>query len=253
MFALFERAVNISIISFERLSAMNDAAYLLTNINRCAFTLAEVLITLGIIGVVAAFTMPVLNQRLSDQKNISSLKKAYSILSQATNIVISEQEGPEYWGMVDNDQEPVTRIYRYYEKHFSMMRECENKSGCWAYPTKYLNGNVYWEAHDSRWYQYSFSLTDGMNILMDIYPADQIVSNFGMGDLYNYDCVVFWVDINADQLPNQIGRDIFAFIVTYRGLQPAGLDDVSDCNHNGNGWTCISKIIQDGWKIEYLK
>ena len=37
---------------------------------KSAFTLAEVLITLGIIGVVAAMTLPTLNQKLEDQKNM---------------------------------------------------------------------------------------------------------------------------------------------------------------------------------------
>ena len=46
-----------------------------------AFTLAEVLITIGIIGVVAAMTLPSLNQRLKDQKNISTLKKRLEDLS----------------------------------------------------------------------------------------------------------------------------------------------------------------------------
>ena len=92
------------------------------------FTLAEVLITLGIIGVVAAMTLPTLNQKLSDQKNMSSLKKAYSILQQATLLVISEHEAPEYWTIEDNDQELVNTIYNYYKPHFNMMRECQNSS-----------------------------------------------------------------------------------------------------------------------------
>lgn len=102
------------------------------------FTLAEVLITLGIIGVVAAMTMPSLNQKLEDQRNMSSLKKAYSILQQATNLAISEHEGPEYWGMVDNSVESVTNVYNFYKPYFNMMRECPNQPGCWAYPTKIL-------------------------------------------------------------------------------------------------------------------
>ena len=48
-----------------------------------AFTLAEVLITLGIIGVVAAMTMPVLIQNHQEKVTVTRLKKAYSILSQA--------------------------------------------------------------------------------------------------------------------------------------------------------------------------
>ena len=56
---------------------------------KSAFTLAEVLITLGIIGVVASLTMPSLNQKLQDQRNMSALKKGYSVLQQATNLAIS--------------------------------------------------------------------------------------------------------------------------------------------------------------------
>lgn len=222
-------------------------AALLENCRKAAFTLAEVLITLGIIGVVAAMTMPSLNQKLQDQKNMSTLKKAYSVLQQATNLAISEHEGPEYWGMRDNDINSITEVYNYYKPYFNMMRECQNKPGCWAYPTKNLNGQVYWAAHNTSWYQYAFTLADGINVLIDIYPS--IRSDFGID--VNYDCAVFWVDINADKLPNQIGRDIFAFVVTARGMQPAGIDDNSDCNKNSKGWKCTAKIIHDGWTIKY--
>ena len=219
------------------------------------FTLAEVLITIGIIGVVASLTMPSLNQKLSDQKNMATLKKTYSVLQQATNLVISEHEAPEYWGMVDNNDTVVTQIYNYYRPYFNMMRECQNSEGCWAYPTKYLSGSVYWSAHDTDWCQFAFTLPDGVNVLMDIYPGDQMQSNFGMDSSVTYDCLVFWVDINADKLPNQIGRDIFAFLVTHKGLQPAGMgaSDDGDCNSGGNGWMCTAKIIRDGWTINYLE
>ena len=219
------------------------------------FTLAEVLITIGIIGVVASMTLPSLNQRLSDQRNMAALKKAYSVLQQATNLAVSEHEGTEYWGMVDNNDEVVTTIYNYYKPYFNMMRECQNSAGCWAYPTKHLSGSVYWSAHNTSWCQFAFTLPDGINVLMDIYPANQIQSNFGMGTSVDYDCLVFWVDINADKLPNQIGRDIFAFIVTHKGLQPAGIGTSGDgdCHKGGNGWMCTAKIIKDGWKINYLE
>ena len=47
-----------------------------------AFTLAEVLITLGIIGVVAALTMPALIANYKKQQTIVQLKKAYTTLAQ---------------------------------------------------------------------------------------------------------------------------------------------------------------------------
>jgi type II secretory pathway pseudopilin PulG len=48
-----------------------------------AFTLAEVLITLGIIGIVAALTIPTLMQKAFDAEAVSKAKETYSILSQA--------------------------------------------------------------------------------------------------------------------------------------------------------------------------
>ena len=46
--------------------------------NKNAFTLAEVLITLGIIGVVAAMTMPSLIASHKEKETVSKLKKVYS-------------------------------------------------------------------------------------------------------------------------------------------------------------------------------
>lgn len=68
------------------------------------FTLAEVLITLGIIGVVAAMTLPVLIHKLNDRANVSGMKKAYSILSQATLSVAAENP-IDSWNMQTADIE----------------------------------------------------------------------------------------------------------------------------------------------------
>src|SRR5574344_1226697 len=52
-------------------------------LKKCAFTLAEVLITLGIIGVVAALTIPTLINSYQEKATITALKKFYSVASQA--------------------------------------------------------------------------------------------------------------------------------------------------------------------------
>ncbi len=51
-----------------------------------AFTLAEVLITLTIIGIVAAMTIPTLMSKYKDQATVTKLKKAQSIISNAFSI-----------------------------------------------------------------------------------------------------------------------------------------------------------------------
>ena len=51
--------------------------------NKFAFTLAEVLVTLGIIGVVAAITMPTLVANNREKQLITALKKNNALIEQS--------------------------------------------------------------------------------------------------------------------------------------------------------------------------
>ena len=65
-----------------------------------AFTMAEVLITLGIIAVVAAMTLPALIQKYNIQVTEVRLKKFYSIFNQAilqSTLKNGPYEGWNYW------------------------------------------------------------------------------------------------------------------------------------------------------------
>ena len=57
-----------------------------------AFTLAEVLITLGIIGVVAAMTMPSLMQNYRDKELIVKTKKTYAVIQNAVLLAKSQND-----------------------------------------------------------------------------------------------------------------------------------------------------------------
>ena len=59
---------------------------------KAAFTLAEVLITLGIIGIVAAITIPMLMTKYEKIRNVNQLKKTYSELSQAFKAASEEND-----------------------------------------------------------------------------------------------------------------------------------------------------------------
>lgn len=65
--------------------------------NKKAFTLAEVLITLGIIGVVAALTMPMLIGHFEKTTTATKLKKFYSVMAQATDKAMSENGDWSTW------------------------------------------------------------------------------------------------------------------------------------------------------------
>lgn len=66
------------------------------------FTLAEVLITLGIIGIVAAMTLPVLTKKYKRYLVETKLKAAYSILSQALAISEAANGPATYWKTPDS-------------------------------------------------------------------------------------------------------------------------------------------------------
>lgn len=70
---------------------------------RNAFTLAEVLITLGIIGVVAAVTLPALVQKYKEKQRVTQVKKAYTVLSQAFQMVKLEYGDPRDWSIATTD------------------------------------------------------------------------------------------------------------------------------------------------------
>ena len=69
--------------------------------HKFGFTLAEVLITLGIIGVVAAITIPNLIQNNFEKKTISQLRETQSIISQAVRMAEEEYGDVEGWVYMD--------------------------------------------------------------------------------------------------------------------------------------------------------
>ncbi len=64
---------------------------------RFGFTLAEVLITLGIIGVVAAMTIPTLMSTFAKQRTETQLKAFYSRINQTIKMSIADNGDPDGW------------------------------------------------------------------------------------------------------------------------------------------------------------
>ena len=71
-------------------------------LDKSAFTLAEVLITLGIIGVVSALTLPVLVQKYRNNVVETKLKKFYSEINQAIQLSEAEYGAKETWYLDSN-------------------------------------------------------------------------------------------------------------------------------------------------------
>ena len=59
-----------------------------------AFTLAEVLITLGIIGIVAAMTIPTLMSKIQEKRYTTQYKKIFSELNQTMKMLENDESSP---------------------------------------------------------------------------------------------------------------------------------------------------------------
>ncbi|MDR1327672.1 MAG: type II secretion system GspH family protein [Heliobacteriaceae bacterium] len=74
------------------------------------FTLAELLITLGIIGVVAALTMPSLIHKQRNKVLEAKFKRAYNVLFNATFVLVNEEPFDSWQGKGLNQIEPDIMI-----------------------------------------------------------------------------------------------------------------------------------------------
>ena len=115
---------------------------------KAAFTLAEVLITLGIIGVVAAMTMPTLIMQHQKKVFVTRVKQTYSIVSNALLSSVADNGAPNTWNFGDdvvvsgnegvdqlNSPENVERIAKtYFAPYFKSIKEGRDDSG-----TYYIN------------------------------------------------------------------------------------------------------------------
>jgi len=74
-----------------RYNFINLKRWILKSWKMLGFTLAEILITLGVIGIVAALTIPLLMTRIEEKVLINKLLEVNSQLTQASKLMIEEQ------------------------------------------------------------------------------------------------------------------------------------------------------------------
>jgi prepilin-type N-terminal cleavage/methylation domain-containing protein len=83
-----------------------------------AFTLAEVLITLGIIGVVAALTMPSLIINYKKRTTVTQIKKFYTNINQVLKLSEIDNGSADTWD-ISSGREGYNTVLAFYNKYFS--------------------------------------------------------------------------------------------------------------------------------------
>ncbi len=238
-----------------------------------AFTLSEVLITLGIIGVVAALTIPSLVQNHRKRVVETSLKKSYSVLSQM--LANSEAKNGEavYWDWASYTANNKASSNQFFQKYFYPYLSATGTAKSTDTPAK-VNYKIYTsiadKSGDPSWAYYNGNLGDWTELA----DGSAVLFSYqytGLQNLYGTFSVILPSSKNKKKLV--VGKDVFDFSLRNYGnkivVSPYGWQDWT-CKHidenkdtflrackgeatSGSGINsgnyCTSIIYCNGWKI----
>ena len=199
------------------------------------FTLAETLITLAIIGVVAALTLPSLIQNYHKKQWVAGLKSGISIFSQGFKKILADEEvdslaNTELFKTCNTrtelDDATTNACFSILKKYFKTIKieshrqlkamdhldDDENSYDYFLYDSAkckaYLGKTRWWTLYNEgrvciAWHGLSYTLANGMTVRFNmIDPGD--IEETGEIQLGN-----IWLDVNGQRGPNVMGRDFF--------------------------------------------
>ena len=231
------------------LSKFTEKFFTKFQIKKFAFTLAETLVVMGIIGVVAALTIPNLNQSTGDREKVAKLKKVYSNLEDAFGRATATYGPYGHWMIKDNYPSTTVRVGDRITDFLKVTKNCGYIRGtngtCFSNPiVKFASGKNWYSIDENNFYK--FVLADGTAIAM--------VSNYNNGGITE-----IYVDIDGIRKgPTRIGYDIFKFWINTDGeLAPSGNTTIGNFdkfleNYADSG-TCTSAWIIQNNNMDYLK
>ena len=212
-----------------------------------AFTLAETLVVMGIIGVVAALTIPNLSSSTANKENVARVQKAYSTINEAFERVQAEYGNIQRWPLRDfgwNGNNDTDFFANRMSEYLKVSKNCARNAnqGCMASSVKYLNGTSttsgYSAVTDADTSAYKMILADGTGL------AIQVVSG----------SIFMNVDIDGPRKGSgTIGKDWFRFVYdasSTKKVIPANTSNLTSSFATGEGLTAW--VIETG-NMDYLK
>ncbi len=221
------------------------------------FTLAEVLITLAIVGVIASLTLPALMTNVSKSSVGPSLAKAVNTMENANKMILTDNTARQLKTICADDYIACLKNYvngtiiseevNYLQ--YSLAEQAFSTSGGEA-----GNSSVK-----------GLMTNDGIVIYQTAAPSDDPIE--GASGAYYGRYYTVYVDTNGyKKRPNAVGRDTFEFYVDLNGAvipyggqlykDYTGGDSVlweTGCLKSGptDGASCTGSVVDNGWKVEY--
>ena len=236
------------------------------------FTLAEVLITLGIIGVVAALAAPALNNSAQKAKVGPALSKFISTLENAHQHITADNEADSLTAVTNGD---IDTYLTELSKYVKGVKDTKTIYSFTPKPSNYdglsdADGSPSKDDMDSTTKIYKFA--DGSAMVLKHYNRD---SSHSAGS-YLGNVASLWFDINGfENKPNRAGKDEFRFYIDDSGaVYPDGgnikknIYEQAGINLSGNLWNesngtcdetavkrggvyCGASVVDNGFKVIY--
>lgn len=196
-----------------------------------AFTLAEVLITLGIIGVVAAMTIPTLMSNYREKVVLTRMQKFYSTFNQALMRSEADNGDMKNWtlgGWYDYDSNRV--FYETYLKGYVNVTKTQNQ----------------WESLPVNGYKLYFADGSSATIAGDFVVYKPKAES---GDVYGKDVFVFRI------MPDYAtaAHDGCKSRMAANGCDWTRSDLIDGgsqtCTSSASRWNCAALIMNDNWQI----
>ena len=235
-----------------------------------AFTLAEVLITIGLLGVIATITLPSLSNNVSATQLAAALKTTQATISDKLDAGMALEDAQTVRDLkafaTPND---LTSIYKGLSKYLRL----DPVDGAHTVYSMKDGSKV------KEWPQASIrQLNTKAFIYLEDYANEEttdgalLIKQKG-GNVIRKSAKVF-IDVNGYVKPNRFGYDVYEYYLAQDGrLYPVGGADVSlfktagesettaawdssntdyNCDWNSVGYGCAGRIEDEGWKITYL-
>lgn len=177
-----------------------------------AFTLAEILITILIIGVVAALTMPALIANVQEKIIESQYKKAKNVIANGYRMMMSKTgvTKVENLSFLSNCNKDIYCIAKEHRSGFEVIQDTANGLTASALPTTYSiqDGS---KNSSFNWNNVSYMFRTGDAMIF--------------GVIINDDSTDFTIvtDINGSKKPNIVSKDLYKFKFSDTGV----LTDIS--------------------------
>ncbi len=225
---------------------------------RVAFTLAEVLVTLGVIGIVAAMTIPNLVQSYQEKVTVVKVKKIYNTLSNSYQLAILDYDTADKWEMTRRNVDSGILMRNRLLKNVKTVKVCNNpkeQKACGIADVYYLFDKKTVEEATSVFNEratVSALLADGSTVMTIVNEGE----SRGTGELSHVYGNIYY-DANGIKPPNVYGKDMFMFYLTGNSIIPSGTTNENEnfykfpkgCINKGYG--CTAWVIYSG-NMDYL-